>query len=215
MLKRLVMALLLWTTFAFLTVGASAQAQVLDGTYDATGTNPNGTTYSGEVTIQQNGSVYYFKWRIGRQVFEGRGTLRGDVLTVDWGQRYPVIYRISSDGVLRGTWNNGEATEDLSPRSRNSREEASQLNGVYNVKGKNPNGTTYRGEVTIQLRGSVYYFTWRIGGGQTFTGRGTLRDDVLTVDWGQQYPVIYRVSSDGILRGTWNNGEATEDLYPR
>lgn len=187
----------------------------LDGVYDVRGTNPNGTTYSGEVSIQSQGSSYFFRWRIGSQTFQGSGAQRGDSLTIDWGQQHPVIYIVGNDGVLRGTWDNGKAREDLFPRTVRAPEGSSELDGTYDVRGTNPNGTKYKGEVSIQYEGRTYNFRWRIASGQGFEGKGTLRGDTLTVNWGQQYPVIYNVGKDGVLRGTWNNGQGTEELYPK
>ena len=132
----------------------------LAGVYDVQGINPNGTTYSGEVSIRQQGSSYYFRWRIGNgQAFEGRGTLRGSSLTVNWGQQYPVIYAVGSDGVLRGTWSNGRATENLFPRAVKAPEGSSDLDGTYDVKGTNPNGSTYSGEVSVEYRGGSVLFS--------------------------------------------------------
>ena len=39
--------------------------------------------------------------------------------------------------------------------------------------------------------------------------------NVLTIDWGQSSPVIYKVRPDGVLDGTWANGRAAETLYPQ
>ncbi|MBI3704103.1 MAG: hypothetical protein HY244_09730 [Rhizobiales bacterium] len=88
------------------------------------------------------------------------------------------------------------------------------LPGQYSVAGVNPNGSTYRGEVTISEDGGVYNFRWRISNGDTFRGKGRLRGRILSVDWGQKYPVIYHVDEDGTLRGKWANGRASEDLTP-
>jgi hypothetical protein len=33
--------------------------------------------------------------------------LQGNSISVEWGQQYPVIYEVGSDGVLRGKWDNG------------------------------------------------------------------------------------------------------------
>ena len=147
--------------------------------------------------------------------FEGRGTLRGSALTVNWGQQYPVIYIVGSDGVLHGTWDNGRATEVLYPRAVKPPEGSSALDGLYDVRGTNPNGSKYTGEVSIKFEGRSYNFHWRIANGQVFEGKGNLQGNSLTVNWGQQYPVIYSVGSDGVLRGTWSNGRGTEDLYPK
>ena len=88
------------------------------------------------------------------------------------------------------------------------------LPGQYTVAGVNPNGSTYRGEVTITEDGGSYNFRWRISNGDIFRGKGRLRGRILTVDWGQKYPVIYHVDEDGTLRGKWANGRASEDLTP-
>lgn len=88
------------------------------------------------------------------------------------------------------------------------------LPGQYTVAGINPNGGTYRGEVTITEDGGVYNFRWRISNGDIFRGKGRLRGRILTVDWGQKYPIIYHVDEDGTLRGKWANGRGSEDLTP-
>lgn len=95
----------------------SAQAAKIGGNYSVTGTNPNGATYQGTVVIESNGgNRFSFFWRVGNQTFSGNGTLNGNTITVNWGQPSPVIYQVGVDGVLRGTWNNGRATETLTPR---------------------------------------------------------------------------------------------------
>ncbi len=66
---------------------------------------------------------------------------------------------------------------------------------TYSINGANPNGSTYGGEVTITTDGELYYFRWRISGGQTFRGKGRLRGRTLTIDWGQNYPVIYLIKA--------------------
>ena len=92
--------------------------------------------------------------------------------------------------------------------------ESGGIEGRYEVRGVNPNGSSYRGEVTIRADKSRYAFNWRISNSQTFYGTGTLVGTTISVDWGQKYPVIYKVGSDGVLRGKWENGRATEDLIP-
>lgn len=91
------------------------QALVMEGEYHASGSNPNGSTYRGLVSITRKGERYYFVWKIGATTYSGVGTLEGKVLTVDWGDKYPVIYNLQDDGRLVGTWSNGAALETLSP----------------------------------------------------------------------------------------------------
>jgi TolB-like protein len=87
----------------------------LEGQYSAMGRNPNGTTYSGIVTITKRSEAYLFVWKIGSTTYSGTGSLDGNILTVEWGAPYPVIYAVQPDGRLIGTWNNGTATENLIP----------------------------------------------------------------------------------------------------
>ena len=88
------------------------------------------------------------------------------------------------------------------------------ISGKYSVVGTNPNGTTYRGSLTIRRDGNRYRFDWLIANVATYSGTGMLNGGSIVVDWGQQYPVIYQVGPNGVLTGTWNNGTATETLVP-
>ncbi|PJZ24602.1 fibronectin-binding protein [Leptospira hartskeerlii] len=84
--------------------------------------------------------------------------------------------------------------------------------GTYKVTGTNPNGSKYKGSVTITLNeDGSYNFEWSVG--NSFSGTGTLSGSTLTVDWGDTYPVIYTVKNGGNrLEGTWGNGTGTEIL---
>jgi TIR domain-containing protein len=96
---------------------ASSVAPVdISGKYSVVGTNPNGSTYHGSVTIHREGDRYRFDWLIANVgVYSGTGMLNGGSIVVDWGQQYPVIYQVGPNGVLTDTWNNGTATETLVP----------------------------------------------------------------------------------------------------
>lgn len=88
---------------------------VRTGNYRVQGTNPNGSRYSGTLTLDRSGSLYLLHWKIGRDTFHGQGTLSGRTLTIDWGQPDPVIYQVMSDGTLDGTWAKGQGKETLFP----------------------------------------------------------------------------------------------------
>jgi uncharacterized caspase-like protein len=85
------------------------------GRYRVQGTNPNGNTYQGTLTLERSGSLYLLQWRIGRDTFQGQGTLSGRTLTIDWGQADPVVYQVMNDGTLQGTWARGQGKETLFP----------------------------------------------------------------------------------------------------
>nr|WMC98999.1 hypothetical protein RAR13_10015 [Aminobacter aminovorans] len=93
-------------------------ATSLEGLYDAQGTNPGGSRYSGTCRITRiEGNKFQFDWSVGG-IFEGTGSLEGRTITVDWGSADPVIYEVQNDGTLVGTWANGSATETLFPKKK-------------------------------------------------------------------------------------------------
>lgn len=102
-------------TLVLLLTPALALAQSIAGTYTAQGRNPDGSRYSGTVTITEKGNAVYFAWNVG-SYYEGTGTRNQDVVTVDWGSDYPVYYLVMPSGELHGTWANGTALERLIPR---------------------------------------------------------------------------------------------------
>ncbi|PJZ69051.1 fibronectin-binding protein [Leptospira perolatii] len=106
----IVTVLLLAISFTYV----HAQGLDIGGTYKVSGTNPNGSKYRGTVTISENpDGSYSFDWSVG-STFSGTGNLEGNVLTVEWGDTYPVIYIVKNGGkLLEGTWANGAATETL------------------------------------------------------------------------------------------------------
>lgn len=92
---------------------------------------------------------------------------------------------------------------------------ADQVAGTYSVSGTNVRGGRYGGKATIVVNGNSVVMSWRLRSGENYRGHGTIRGDVMSVDWGDKYPVIYRLGSpDGVLRGTWGNGRGSEVLTP-
>jgi hypothetical protein len=94
---------------------AAGPPSSLAGTYRANGQNPDGSHYSGTVTIRQDGGAYHLAWRIGSSAYKGTGRLAGNVLVVDWGAATPVVYAVGDDGTLKGLWEAGKGEETLSP----------------------------------------------------------------------------------------------------
>ena len=93
----------------------AASREKIGGEYFARGTNPDGSSYSGNVSITKKDESYKFVWKIGSSTYYGVGVLKGDILTVDWGQADPVIYKVMPDGTLDGKWAGGKAGEILKP----------------------------------------------------------------------------------------------------
>jgi hypothetical protein len=161
-------------------------APTLAGLYRVTGTNANGSRYSGMLTLTPRRDGYDFKWWIGRQVFAGSGQFAGRMLVVDWGQKHPVIYTMGGDR-LNGEWADGSASEDLALFARAAETSVPPPAGRYRVAGRNPNGSRYTGTVSIAVQGGSYQLDWRVGS-SSYRGSGTLVGNLLTVDWGSSTP---------------------------
>lgn len=85
------------------------------------------------------------------------------------------------------------------------------LSGDYIVNGIGMDGLAYQGKVKITEIGTKIALHWEIGN-DLFSGTGELDGRILTVNWGDQHPVIYVVMPNGNLHGTWGDGRALEKL---
>ena len=91
----------------------------ISGTYDVSGVNQDGSTYSGTAVITHiGGKSYDFTWTISGQSLRGVGTLNDGVIIVDDGE-FINRYHVLLDGTLDGTWTQrnvaGVGTEVLTP----------------------------------------------------------------------------------------------------
>ena len=193
--------------------GALVRPLALSGIYRVNGTNPNGSSYRGMVALNQDGDQFRFKWWIGRQIFTGNGQLAGKMLVVNWGASTPVVYSYAGDR-LDGDWADNTAKETLTLYARVASNNAALPGGRYRVDGRNPNGSAYRGTLTMLNQGGQYSLQWQVGA-STYSGTGTLEGNVLTVEWGGATPVIYALAADGTLRGLWAGGAGEEVLTPQ
>lgn len=109
MIRRVILALPLFL------LPALALAQDLSGAYRAEGRNPDGSTYTGSVRIDEDGSAIRVHWTVGATSYDGLGFRDGRVLVVDWGEQDPVVYVVMTNGALHGTWADGTALERLIP----------------------------------------------------------------------------------------------------
>ena len=77
--------------------------------------------------------------------------------------------------------------------------------GRYSVRGTNPNGSSYSGEVRVSRTGDTYRVVWDIGN-QTYTGTGIGNDDFIAVSYraGSQTGIaLYGRKSNGVWEGVW------------
>ena len=185
----------------------------LAGIYRAAGTNPNRTQYTGMAAIIQSGDQFGVRWWIGTQVFTGSGQFAGRMLVINWGSSSPVVYNFVGGDTLDGEWADGTATDRLELFARAADTEVPLPNGTYRVNGRNPNGTSYVGRVTIASSGGRSSFEWQVGS-QTYRGTGARNGNILTIDWGSKQPIVYALAGDGTLKGLWEGGKGEEALTP-
>jgi hypothetical protein len=128
MIRRLLCVAVLLATFlaTFLAASVAAQAETLrlSHRYDAAGTNPDGSKYSGTVTIDIiSDTTFAIQWNIGGELYKGFGMRRNDALAATYtmgGEPGLMIYQVDDKGIMRGLWavrgQNGNGTEVLTPR---------------------------------------------------------------------------------------------------
>jgi len=104
----LTLALLLAPTFAL--------AQSLAGQYEVWGRNIDGAAYTGTAEIRDDGANVTIFWTTTVGAYSGTGTRDGNVVLIDWGSEYFIVYTVMDDGELHGTWADGYALDRLSPR---------------------------------------------------------------------------------------------------
>lgn len=92
-----------------------AWAEGLSGSYAVEGMNPDGSKYTGTVSLVENGGSVSMTWTVGSSSYAGAGLVDGKVITVQWGDPNPVYYVITPSGELHGTWAGGKALERLVP----------------------------------------------------------------------------------------------------
>ena len=91
-----------------------------------------------------------------------------------------------------------------------AQEISANISGTYKVEGRNPDGSTYRGKLTVQeSTGGAVAFAWIVAN-QSYAGVGIRDGRVVSVDWGAAHPVVYVIMPDGALHGTWADGKALE-----
>ncbi len=106
------------------TIALPAPATDISGTYNLQGTNPDGSTYTGKVTIAKSQNGFDIAWEVGNGQQTGSGRLSDYVFsaryaTVGSDVKGSATYILQSDGSLEGTWRNdgesGIGKETLTP----------------------------------------------------------------------------------------------------
>jgi len=108
---------------AVLLVSANVQAQSVGGSYSVSGTNINGSAYSGTAQITAVGSGCRITWQTGSTSSTGVCMLANKAFAASYqlsGATGMAIYELHTDGSLHGWWTitdkTGVGTETLTPR---------------------------------------------------------------------------------------------------
>lgn len=182
----------------------AATTEDISGSYNVTGTNEDGSPYRGTLDVIKRGDVFQFKWNAGKQ-YDGVGVPNGNVVAVAFtegsdGKGCGVVsYRILGDGTLDGKWGYWGVNESGTEKA--TRTNGSDLVGVYDTVGQNPDGKQYKGSLSVGTKGSGYTFSWS---NQTL-GFGIRRANNVSVGLGgpQCAFVAYEVRPNGVLDGVW------------
>jgi hypothetical protein len=119
MIRRLLCAVV----FLAAAVAANAEPLKLAHNYDAVGTNPDGSKYTGTATVSIiSDTTFTIEWTIGSEIYKGFGMRRNDALAATYtinGEPGLIIYQVDDKGVMRGLWavrgEDGNGSEVLSP----------------------------------------------------------------------------------------------------
>ena len=187
---------------------SSTATDDISGAYTVNGTNEGGGgAYNGNMTVSKRGDVYQFSWDTAGKKFDGVGVRTGNSVAVafaegDTGEGCGVVlYKIGADGSLDGKagyWGNNASEVETAKRTKGT-----DLEGTYDVKGKNTAGQEYVGTLAVAKAGAGYTFSWSAG--STFEGFGVKHGEMAAVGFGGNKCgfVSYERKPDGTLDGKW------------
>jgi hypothetical protein len=185
------------------------------GTYTINGKNSDGGGgYGGDLIVTNRDDVYQFSWDSAGKKYDGVGVQTDNKVAVSFtdgtsGKGCGVtLYKINSDGSLDGKagyWGNNQKETEKATRTGGT-----DLEGSYDIEGKNPEGETYKGKLTVKKEGEGYKFSW--SGVNSFEGFGVKQGDSVAVGFGGANCgfVAYEIKSDGTLEGKWGGQGSTE-----
>ncbi|CAD7703911.1 unnamed protein product, partial [Ostreobium quekettii] len=200
-------------------------------TYAVSGVCADGSRYEGQCTIGRGiGNRYRFERDESAdgpaRCFgsSGAGALIGDRIIVLWRGGLSVAYRLHADGVLRGAWAGGAATDELAPvdparplarREREGFKRPVVLNVEGNYEEKVGAGARFPCHVICRIceeggGDNNYRFDWRISAGRAPAGEGvvechgsgTVACSEMKTSWSTSRGAACRESRDGRLRTT-------------
>ncbi len=121
MIRRLFCAVV----FLAAVTAANAEPLKLAPKYNSTGTNPDGSKYTGSAVVHIiSDTTFAIEWTIAGETYKGFGMRMDDSLSATYmldGQPGLIIYKVQADGSMVGTWaikgQSGTGSETLTPRN--------------------------------------------------------------------------------------------------
>ncbi len=185
----------------------------IGGLYRNKGTDGAGERYDGIAAVLPRADSVRMIWWVDNETFSGTGELDRHALVVQWGEKYPVVYSSTDEGVLSGEWDDGAGNDTLELFAPLDPEPAPAPHGRYRLEGLSADGTAYTGTVSIARKGEAFEFVWHAGV-ESHRGKGKRQGNLLQVTRADGLPAIYALDTDGTLRGLLGKGHSEETLTP-
>jgi len=195
------------TTVANTTTAPSTPKNIA-GNYNAEGTNPDsGAKYKASLVITPRDDVFQFSWKSGTNDYDGVGVTNDSAVAVAFTDGKDgkgcgvVLYKINSDGSMDGKV--GYWGENKMETEKAVRKSGSDLDGEYDISGKNPEGEEYKGSLSVKKEGLGYMFNWSAP--DPLECFGIRARNLVAVGFGgkQCSFVGYNIKPDGTLDGRW------------
>jgi hypothetical protein len=198
------------------TVASDADLQYvasIAGLYRNKGTDGAGESYNGIAAVLPRVDSVRMIWWVDNETYSGTGELDRHSLVVQWGEKYPVVYSSTDEGVLSGEWDDGAGNDTLELFAPLDPEPAPAPHGTYRLEGLTADGAAYTGTVSIKRTGDAFVLVWQAGT-ESQRGKGKRQGNLLQVERADGMPAIYALNTDGTLRGLLGKGRGEEVLTP-
>lgn len=219
--RRLVLVflsiLILTAAWGIRPAAAYGYDDTLDGAYVVNGVRPDGSKYTGTLSVVSLGAdpydneTYSLTWTIDQKQIIGLGIYHDDLLSAAYGSQGCglVSYTLDEDGELDGTWGD-VASQSFGTELITSEQGVTlgALPGQYSVEGADANEDEYSTTLSIQGQGLVYTLDWSSTSNESQThGVGLLEWNGLSAAYGKasdQCSIIsYSVTDNYELLGVW------------
>jgi hypothetical protein len=186
------------------------------GSYTVRGTNPDGSAYTGSMTMTEFGNGYRVTQNLDGTIFRGIASPVGDYLAVsfllDGGRPGVNIYAVTAANTLSGYWQDydnpkeGTETAVLGARGFAFVPSAPASNtwdysGNYSIKGTDQNNVAYTANMRLSSYGDGYRAVYT-SGASTYRGIATYIGQYLAIAWN-----FDGVSSVNIFEGNPRTGD--------